>query len=52
MRVLNSEEGLPGTVIEGIKWKNEGWEEVWETEWDVPAVRLSLISQCAYVAHE
>lgn len=46
MRVLQGEEGLPGTVIEGIKWKNEAWEEVWETNWDVPAVCLPHSHLC------
>ncbi|GAA5925305.1 uncharacterized protein JCM15063_004986 [Sporobolomyces koalae] len=30
------EPGLPGTKFEGVKWENNGVEQVWDTEWTVP----------------
>ncbi|GAA6059022.1 hypothetical protein JCM10212_001247 [Sporobolomyces blumeae] len=35
-KVLENAEGLPGVRWDGIKWSNDGWENVWETEWNVP----------------
>ncbi|GAA5886202.1 hypothetical protein JCM6882_004297 [Rhodosporidiobolus microsporus] len=30
------DETFPGVTWEGVQWSNNGWDKVWETEWDVP----------------
>ncbi|GAA5844545.1 hypothetical protein JCM11251_001628 [Rhodosporidiobolus azoricus] len=30
------DESFPGVTWEGLEWSNNGWDRVWETEWDVP----------------